>query len=148
MQALIRSEFPRIFDALSILCVDGTDRAKQVIETFPSDLQCTLPFGVLIRGRMQQYACLAIAMLCADEENQALLSITEGLVDALVDLSLDDKLSDSCRANVAWAIGSLCNENGSFSNFSKHIRWLCLVGFKLCNCVTRSATLRRSTWQP
>jgi hypothetical protein len=50
-------------------------------------------------------------MLCADEQNQSLLSQTEGLLEALVDLALDESLSDSCRANVAWAIGSLSNEN-------------------------------------
>jgi hypothetical protein len=50
-------------------------------------------------------------MLCADEQNQSLLTQTEGLLEALVDLSLDEALSDGCRANIAWAIGSVCNEN-------------------------------------
>ena len=104
LQIIIREEFPKIFDALAMLCEQGTDRAKQVRA---SSNNLSAIFNVIFC----QYSCLAIAMLCADEQNQLMLSQTEGLLEALVDLSLDESLSDSCRANVAWAIGSISNEN-------------------------------------
>uniref|UniRef100_A0A7S0I4C6 Vacuolar protein 8 n=1 Tax=Hanusia phi TaxID=3032 RepID=A0A7S0I4C6_9CRYP len=68
------------------LCESGTDKAKK-------------------------YACLMVALLASDSSNQKLLGRTQGLLPALVDLANDDELSDECRANVAWALGSLANEN-------------------------------------
>ena len=75
-------------------------------------------------------------MLCSDRQNQTTLGQTvfilchiklqifdvalsvrllriwqDGIIQGVIDLTNDDDLSEGCRANAAWALGALANEN-------------------------------------